>query len=45
VPSGGTGGGSCSISGITANTGGITFEFWSRDGKKLDSVNVPKSCP
>ena len=29
---------------ITANTAGITFDFWSRDGKKLDSLTVPKAC-
>ncbi len=29
---------------ISASTSGITFEFWSRDGKKLDSLTVPKTC-
>jgi hypothetical protein len=29
---------------ITASTSGITFEFWSQDGKKLDSHTVPKAC-
>jgi hypothetical protein len=29
---------------ITATTTGITFEFWSYDGKKIDSITVPKTC-
>ena len=28
---------------ITATTTGITYEFWSVDGKKLDSLTVPKT--
>ena len=30
---------------ITATTTGITFEFWSYDGQKIDSITVPKTCP
>jgi tartrate-resistant acid phosphatase type 5 len=29
---------------ITATATGITFDFWSRDGQKLDSLSVPKTC-
>jgi hypothetical protein len=29
---------------ITATTTGITYEFWTHDGKKLDSLTVPKKC-
>jgi hypothetical protein len=29
---------------ITASSTGITFEFWSQDGKKLDTLTVPKTC-
>jgi hypothetical protein len=30
---------------ITATATGITFEFWSHDGQKIDSLIVPKTCP
>ena len=29
---------------ITATTTGITFEFWTYDGQKIDSITVPKTC-
>jgi hypothetical protein len=29
---------------ITATPTGITYEFWTVDGKKLDTLTVPKSC-
>jgi len=30
---------------INATTTGITFEFWTYDGQKIDSITVPKTCP
>jgi hypothetical protein len=30
---------------ISATATGITFEFWSHDGQKIDSHSVPKACP
>ena len=29
---------------INATTTGITFEFWTYDGQKIDSITVPKTC-
>jgi len=29
---------------ITATTTGITFEFWTVDGTRIDSLTVPKTC-
>ena len=29
---------------ITATSTGITYEFWTFDGKMIDSFNVPKRC-
>jgi len=29
---------------ITATTTGITFEFWTYDGQKVDTLTVPKTC-
>jgi hypothetical protein len=29
---------------ITATTTGITFEYWTYDGKKIDTITVPKTC-
>ena len=29
---------------ITATPTGITYEFWTVDGKKLDTLTVSKSC-
>jgi len=29
---------------ITATNTGITFEFWTYDGVKIDSLTVPKTC-
>ena len=29
---------------ISANASAITFDFWSDDGRKLDTLTVPKTC-
>ena len=30
---------------VVANTSGITYEFWTTDGVKADTLTVPKTCP
>ena len=29
---------------VTATATSITYEFWTDDGRKLDSLTVPKKC-